>query len=278
MPKWRPGVDAGRRLFRTGTRRDYEAALLLHPHVCEEVARRDRAARAGKSVKKSAGKYRWGDIDLVRKQLPSNDIWMQKELPALLSERGRMDKEDMRRLLAWKWAYGKYRPGKTRFEDANRDESVAVATAEAVSLMNDGLETVGSDTDTDVLITAAVSALTTMPQVGPATATAVLSAGYPSLCPYYADEAMETTGMFREPYTLKRYLEFAQILRAKAETLGGDLNANSISRALWAVCKANALGMDVASSSVAEPASSTNTSSSLVTRPSKRRKTAAGKK
>ena len=56
----------------------------------------------------------------------------------------------MRRLLAWKWAYGKYRPGKRRFEDMNQDEEVVQATGKAVSLMNAGLESAG-DSDTEII-------------------------------------------------------------------------------------------------------------------------------
>ena len=264
MPKWRPGIEAGRRLFRKGTLEEFEAALRLHARVCARIASDDKAARKGKKVKKSAGRYRWGDVDLVRRNLPQNDLWMQRDLPRLLKENGRMDKEDMRRLLAWKWAYGKYRPGKRRFEDMNQDEEVVQATGKAVSLMNAGLESAGdSDTEIDSLVTSAVELLTTMPQVGPATATAILAAGYPSQGPFYADEAIESTGMFREPYTLGRYLEFAQQLRVKAKELGsGCWNANKVARALWAVSKADSLGMSFASAS----------SSDSAARPNKRRK------
>ena len=305
MPKWRPRIDTGRRLFRTGDAAAFEAALALHARVCAKIARDDGAARAAKQQqkkkKKTAGddrlRYTWGDIGVVRRDLPKNDEWMRTGLPQLLKARGRLRKEDMRRLLAWKWAYGKYRPGKTRFEDANRDDSVGAATANAVSVMETGLESLAggegkkgknADTDTDALISSAAAALITMPQVGPATATAVLSAGYPSLCPFYADEAMESTGMFREPYTLKRYLAFAKLLRTKAEALGTDhLDANSISRALWAVSKASALGMDVGccSSTATDSSSSSgirgraaggaSASSASAARPSKRRKMSA---
>lgn len=245
MPKWRAGIEAGRRLFRTGDVGDFEEALVLHEAVLKKIGSDDKAMRRGKKKKISPPRYRWGDIDVVRADLAKNDAWKRANLSDFLRERGYMEKGDMRRLLAWKWAYGKYRPGKRKFEDFNSDDSVRNATKKAVEIMKSiCFDDEATSTNTDTVITSAAQSLMVMPQVGPATATAILASGFPSVCPFYADEAFESLGMFREPYTLTRYLDYASKLRVKAEELGSPkLDADSIAKALWAVSRASALGM-----------------------------------
>jgi hypothetical protein len=273
MPKWRAGIEAGRKLFSTGDVRDFEEALALHEVVLKRIASDDKAARKGKKKKTSPPKYRWGDIDIVRADLAQNDSWKQACLSELLHRQGYMEKEDMRRLLAWKWAYGKYRPGKRKFEDCNTDDSVRNATKKAIETMKSNVlngNCRSKDINIDSTITSAAEALMALPQVGPATATAILSSGFPSMCPFYADEAIESVGMFREPYTLIRYLEFATVLRSKAEELGSPkLDADSVARALWAVSKAMALGISSLSS---KRANSTGANEGSCSRPSKRSK------
>jgi hypothetical protein len=82
-----------------------------------------------------------------------------------------------------------------------------------------------------------------MPQIGPASATGILAARYPEFCPMYTDEAMESIGMYREPYTLERYCIFAEELRNKADELGEGWTANKVCDALFAASKGDQLGM-----------------------------------
>ena len=61
-----------------------------------------------------------------------------------------------------------------------------------------------------------------MQGVGPATASLILSACNADV-PYMGDEALEAQSRQKaREYTLKRYLDLASALRAKAETLSGQ--------------------------------------------------------
>lgn len=61
--------------------------------------------------------------------------------------------------------------------------------------------------------------------VGPATASAVLTAGDPNF-PYMADEAMDVSLDKQREYTVKRYVEFAAIVRQKAAELSAQGKAS----------------------------------------------------
>ena len=283
MPKWRPGIEAGRALFASSNPADFAWAL-SHQYGASlaRLAADDRALRAkqkakngGKAPRKSGdASTRWGEKSVVMRGLVKNDQWWREKLPQILTERGCMSKDDMRTLLAWKWARGKYRPGRARFEAMNRDESV-LATSKAcldAAAPLEGLSSDGDNETIDAAVRSAVDAATKMPQVGPATATAILAARFPETCPFYADEAMESLGLFREPYTLARYLEFARTLREKAIALGAGWTAEKVGRALWAASKARALGLDneAAAASGSASLSSASALASESTRPKKK--------
>lgn len=65
-----------------------------------------------------------------------------------------------------------------------------------------------------------------MQGVGPATASAVLTAADTSF-PYMADEAMDISLDKQREYTVKRYVEYAALLRKKAEQLDGSVGEAS---------------------------------------------------
>ncbi len=278
MPKWRPGVAAGRALFASEDAADFARALSRQYGAALARLAADDAALRAKQKAKNGGRAprnngggastRWGEKPVVMRGLAKNDRWWRETLPRLLAERGCMGKDDMRTLLAWKWARGKYRPGRARFEAMNRDESVLAASKaclEAAAPLQD-LGGEGDNETIDAAVRSAVAAATKMPQVGPATATAILAARFPETCPFYADEAMESVGMFREPYTLSRYLQFAQTLREKAAALGKDWTAEKVGRALWAASKARALGLGDGE------ATSSSAAASAAARPKKKRR------
>ncbi|CAA6657677.1 unnamed protein product [Spirodela intermedia] len=81
----------------------------------------------------------------------------------------------------------------------------------------------------------AISELTTLKGVGPATASAVLAAYAPDLGPFMSDEAM-MAALGNKEYTLKQYLAFARKLQKKAKELteeGCPFTASDVERALW---------------------------------------------
>ena len=80
--------------------------------------------------------------------------------------------------------------------------------------------------------------------IGPATASALLAHIDPQRFPFMSDEALEGCGMKRE-YTLATYLSFAEALSSKAEALGGEWNAETVGRAMWARAMIHAHGSDM---------------------------------
>ncbi|KAB1203946.1 hypothetical protein CJ030_MR8G001940 [Morella rubra] len=85
-------------------------------------------------------------------------------------------------------------------------------------------------------VSKAVSELTVLKGVGPATASAVLAAYAPDLAPFMSDEAMVAVLGNSKDYSLKQYLLFADKLQSKAKELsseGETFTPSDVERALW---------------------------------------------
>jgi len=85
-------------------------------------------------------------------------------------------------------------------------------------------------------ISRAITELTVLKGVGPATASAVLAAYAPDVAPFMSDEAMVAALGNAKEYTLKQYLAFADKLQAKAKelTVGEEsFTPSDVERALW---------------------------------------------
>ncbi|KAK1299664.1 Disease resistance protein RPM1 [Acorus calamus] len=82
----------------------------------------------------------------------------------------------------------------------------------------------------------AVTELTALKGVGPATASAVLAAYAPEVAPFMSDEAMMAALGNTKDYTLKNYLAFAEKLQTKAKELSikdESFTPSDIEMALW---------------------------------------------
>ena len=62
--------------------------------------------------------------------------------------------------------------------------------------------------------------LVMMQGIGPASASAILTAAFPCF-PYFSDEAIEVV-LKKKEYTVKRYIEFAVAIREKAQQLSTE--------------------------------------------------------
>lgn len=85
-------------------------------------------------------------------------------------------------------------------------------------------------------ISKAISELTVLKGVGPATASAILAAYAPDVAPFMSDEAMEAALGNSKDYTAKQYLLFANKLQAKAKELSSEeatFTPSDVERALW---------------------------------------------
>ncbi|KAL3734972.1 hypothetical protein ACJRO7_024176 [Eucalyptus globulus] len=85
-------------------------------------------------------------------------------------------------------------------------------------------------------VSKAVSELTVLKGVGPATASAVLAAYAPDVAPFMSDEAMVAALGHSKDYSLKQYLRFVEKLQAKAKELSAEgqlFTPSDVERALW---------------------------------------------
>ena len=151
----------------------------------------------------------------------------QEQLPGLV--RARKDHqlvyEELVQLTKWKLLRGKFRPSLLDLVKTNTETAVKNVTKKAFKKMPN--------------IASAISALTTLKGVGPATASAILVAYSPDVCPYMADENMlATPGVEATDYTSTEYLNYVQQLNTAVERLRntdpkGEWTPHKVELALW---------------------------------------------
>ncbi|KAL3734971.1 hypothetical protein ACJRO7_024176 [Eucalyptus globulus] len=182
---------------------------------CSDVARWSRALSAYTARIESLGKP-----DL----LPLDDFY-RRRLPALV--RGRdpdpfVTRSELAQLMQWKLARGKWRPRLLEFVLSLDEEAVESSSRKAFGSLPD--------------VSKAVSELTVLKGVGPATASAVLAAYAPDVAPFMSDEAMVAALGHSKDYSLKQYLRFVEKLQAKAKELSAEgqlFTPSDVERALW---------------------------------------------
>ncbi|KAG1366673.1 hypothetical protein COCNU_13G004630 [Cocos nucifera] len=153
------------------------------------------------------------------------DAFYRTELPLLLRRREPhpfLSRTELRRLVQWKLSRGKWRPRLLDFVSSLDENLVESASTKAFAALPD--------------LSKAVSELTVLKGVGPATASAVLAAYAPDVAPFMSDEAMMAALGNSKEYTLKQYLAFAEKLQSKAKELSIDgdcFTSSDVERALW---------------------------------------------
>ncbi|CAL9145669.1 uncharacterized protein LOC135628597 [Musa acuminata AAA Group] len=167
-----------------------------------------------------------GRLALLRKpDLLPLDAFYRAELPVLLRRREPrpfLTKPELRRLMQWKLSRGKWRPRLLDYVSSLDEASVDSASRRAFAALPD--------------LSKAVSELTVLKGVGPATASAVLAAYAPDVAPFMSDEAMMAAMGNVKEYTLKQYLAFAEKLQTKAKDLSAEgiiFTPSDVERALW---------------------------------------------
>eukprot|EP00268_Persea_americana_P043341 TRINITY_DN4354_c1_g1_i2.p1 TRINITY_DN4354_c1_g1~~TRINITY_DN4354_c1_g1_i2.p1 ORF type:complete len:220 (-),score=48.65 TRINITY_DN4354_c1_g1_i2:480-1139(-) len=164
-------------------------------------------------------------LSLAKNELVRLDDFYTKQLPILLRQRNPtpyISKPELSTLMQWKLTRGKWRPRLMDFVSSLDEPQVQSASERAFQSLPD--------------IAKAITELTTLKGVGPATASAVLAAYAPEIAPFMSDEAMVAAIGSSKDYTLKQYLIFAEKLQTKAKELsmGGDLfTPSDVERALW---------------------------------------------
>jgi hypothetical protein len=165
--------------------------------------------------------------DVVARQgvprLPDLDEWYRDELPAAIAKRRprHVTHAELVQLTEWKMARGVWRAPNLVLVKGNDATRVKETTAAALASAPHP--------------TAPVAALAKLDGVGPATASALAAAAEPSVYPFF-DElvAAQVPGLGAVKWTLGYYAKYAEALRERARTLGGEWTPVMVERAAWA--------------------------------------------
>ncbi|KAM9098749.1 uncharacterized protein LOC105749541 isoform X2 [Sarcophilus harrisii] len=188
----------------------------------------------------------------------------QEELPVSIRERKDkyLTRDELVKLMEWKLTRGKFRPRLQNLVATNPEELVKQCTAAAFSLLPN--------------VEAAITELSQLKAVGPATASAILTAGAPETTAFMADEAVAAVpGLPRLQYTLKHYILYLDKIRACAKRLNqvdasSEWTPHQIEMCLWTWTVAQKLCPTVLPSFLGEAPKTREGAEDV--RPSKKRK------
>ncbi|EEF52229.1 uncharacterized protein LOC8265244 [Ricinus communis] len=162
---------------------------------------------------------------LKKSNLISLDEFYRIQLPSLIQKRNPnpyITTPELSKLMQWKLSRGKWRPRLLDYVSSLDEEIVKSASQKAFQSLPD--------------VSKAVTELTVLKGVGPATASAVLAAYAPDVAPFMSDEAMEAALGSSKDYTLKQYLSFVDKLQTKAKELSSNEDSftpSDVETALW---------------------------------------------
>jgi hypothetical protein len=177
---------------------------------------------------------------------PVSIRWFQEELPEVIKKERRISSSDIVQIVEWKVGQrGKFRPRLLMFAKDLTSESVSDASLRSFNVLQKYEPT--TDVPASVL-KEALAPLTELKGIGPATASAVLSAAHPSI-PFMSDEAMLGSLGYKD-YTVKAAVEFTAALQKKAKELsaaasgggGREWTARSVEQCLFAATKEAEMG------------------------------------
>ncbi len=174
---------------------------------------------------------------LGKEKLVNLDRWFREELPARISERtpSCIHHDELQGIAAWKMHRGSWRERNRQLIAAIPPEKVEEVSREAFAAVPDPRKP--------------VAILSTLPGVGPATASAALAAYAPHLYPFF-DELVAAfiPGLGPVAFTMPYYLKYAAALRERANLLNATCSnaasttgtrrkwtAHDVAQALWAV-------------------------------------------
>ncbi|KAF7817412.1 Amino acid transporter AVT6A isoform B [Senna tora] len=186
--------------------------------------------------KEALSKYGDRIESLSKPNLVSLDDFYCNQLPCLLHQRNpnpHITTSELSKLMQWKLTRGKWRPRLLDFVSSLDESLVKSASEKAFGSLPD--------------ISKAVSELTVLKGVGPATASALLAAFAPHLTPFMSDEAMQAALGNSKDYSLKQYLLFANQLQTKAKELSSEgdcFTPSDVERALWSCAVGKSLNQN----------------------------------
>ena len=156
-------------------------------------------------------------------RLADLDEWYRDELPEAIAKRRprHVTHAELVKLTEWKMARGVWRAPNLVLVKGNDADLVKKTSAEALASAPHP--------------TAPIAALVKLAGVGPATASALAAVAEPSIYPFF-DElvAAQVPGLGVVKWTLGYYARYAEALRDRARTLGGEWTPMLVERAVWA--------------------------------------------
>jgi len=203
--------DSSLQFFSKATPCQWEFVLSLYKDVLRLKAQSTRGNKKG------------GPEELIKL-----DNWFQETLPTTIHSRkeAHLTHEEIVQVTKWKLLRGKARARLMDLVRINTELAVKQATTKAFKKVQKDLNS-------------AISALTNLKGIGPATASAVLAAGYPEHCPYMADESMlSTPGVEANDYTVAEFVNYAEqiknlCIRIKEIDPEGKWTPHKMELALW---------------------------------------------
>ncbi|XP_013786904.1 uncharacterized protein LOC106470874 [Limulus polyphemus] len=160
-------------------------------------------------------------------ELINLDNWYQEQLKKTIHSRKdpHITHEELVQITKWKLIRGKFRPRLVDLVRINTETAVKQTSKKAFRKLPN--------------VTSAITALTTLKGVGPATASAILTAAYPEQVAYMADESMlSTPGVEAIDYTLEEYLNYHEQIKTCCDRLNkknpeGKWTPHKVELALW---------------------------------------------
>jgi hypothetical protein len=157
------------------------------------------------------------------KPLAELDRWYRGELPGLIAARdpAHVTHAELVRVTEWKMARGIWRARNLALVRGN-DAALVEKTS------RDALARIPHPSDP-------IAILSRLAGVGPATASAVVSAAAPDIYPFF-DElvAAKIPGMGQVTFTPREYARYADALRDRAARVGTGWTPSDVERAIWA--------------------------------------------
>ncbi|XP_013789355.1 uncharacterized protein LOC106473217 [Limulus polyphemus] len=155
------------------------------------------------------------------------DTWYHEQLPKIIHARRdpHITHEELVQITKWKLIRGKFRPRLMDLVRINTEAAVKQTSKKAFRKLPN--------------ISNAITALTTLKGVGPATASAILAAGYPDQVAFMADESMlSTPGVEAVDYTLAEYLNYHEQIKKCCDQLNkknseGKWTPHKVELTLW---------------------------------------------
>ncbi|HSU13809.1 hypothetical protein [Longimicrobium sp.] len=157
------------------------------------------------------------------KSLAEHDRWVHDELPGLIAARepAHVTHAELVRVTEWKMARGIWRARNLALVRGN-DPALVEKTS------RDAFGKIPHPSDP-------IAILSKLAGVGPATASAVVSAAAPDIYPFF-DElvAARIPGMGQVTFTPREYARYAEAIRDRAARLGRGWTPVAVERAIWA--------------------------------------------